>query len=146
MKKILLIATVLLSITVAAQQDRWEKIKALKVAFITEALDLSEKESQEFWPIYNEFEEASNKIRHQEMRAIRNEIRENAEGLTDEKALELIKKFNAAEERMYALRKEFSKKVLTIIPAKKIIKLKLVEEDFKRKMLKEFQKRKKERG
>ncbi len=47
----------LLFLTVASfAQDRpdREKIKALKVAFITERLDLSSKEAQLFWPIYNE--------------------------------------------------------------------------------------------
>ncbi len=146
MKKILLIAVLMISVTVSAQHDRWEKIRALKVAFITEELNLSEKESQEFWPVYNEFEEAANDIRYKEMRSIRKEIRDNAESLTNEKALEIIKKFENAEERMHKLRLQFSKKLKNIIPAKKIVKLKLVEEDFKRKMLKEFQKRKKERG
>ena len=32
-----------------------EKIKALKVAHITNELDLTSKEAQQFWPIYNEF-------------------------------------------------------------------------------------------
>lgn len=146
MKNILLISLLLLSVTVTAQKDRWEKIKALKVAFITEELNLSEKESQAFWPVYNEFEENTNAIRHNEMRSIRREIRNNAANLTNEKALLLIEKFENAEERMYKLRTQFSKKLQNILPAKKIVKLKLVEEDFKRKMLKEFQKRRGERG
>ena len=32
-------------------------IKALKVAHITEKLDLTEKEAQQFWPIYNAYDE-----------------------------------------------------------------------------------------
>ena len=30
-----------------------EKIKALKIAYLTEKLDLSSNEAEKFWPIYN---------------------------------------------------------------------------------------------
>ena len=33
-----------------------EKLKALKVAHITEQLDLTKKEAENFWPIYNAHE------------------------------------------------------------------------------------------
>lgn len=145
MKKILLTIVLLVSLTASAQKEKWEKIKALKVAFITEELNLTEKESQQFWPIHNAFEEEMNKIRHHEMRAIRKEIRDNAESLTNERAKTLIKKYSDAEDRMFKLKQEFLKKISNILPPKKIVKLKIAEDDFKRRMLQEFKKRKKER-
>ena len=33
-------------------RDKKEKVKALKVAYITEQLDLTTEEAQKFWPIY----------------------------------------------------------------------------------------------
>lgn len=63
MKKILLIITlfVVSLSTVKAQQDddrekRGEKIQALKIAFITQKLDLTADEAQKFWPVYNRYE------------------------------------------------------------------------------------------
>ncbi len=49
----------LLAVTLSFGQNRpdKDKIKSLKIAFITERLDLSTKEAQTFWPIYNEYEE-----------------------------------------------------------------------------------------
>ena len=38
------------------QQFDYEKFKSQKIAFITEKLNLTPKEAQEFWPVYNEFE------------------------------------------------------------------------------------------
>ena len=45
-----------------------EKIKAMKISYITSELDLSPKEAQVFWPIYNEFE-AKMEGFHKERRA-----------------------------------------------------------------------------
>ncbi len=42
-----------------------DKIKALKIAFITEKLNLSEKEAQQFWPIYNSYHEDMSNLKRQ---------------------------------------------------------------------------------
>lgn len=147
MKKLLYICILLMSISAFAQkQGKKERIKALKVAFITEQLSLSEKESQEFWPIYNTFEEETNKIRFEEIRTIRKDIRDNMETMNNDEAKALINRLDTAENRMHELRMGLSKKLLNIIPAKKIIQLKMAEDDFRRKMLEEYKKRKRERG
>jgi hypothetical protein len=64
MNKITLIITLLLTMNVVAQSpEKRERIKALKVAFITEKLELTESEAQKFWPIYNTFEENMHNFR-----------------------------------------------------------------------------------
>jgi Spy/CpxP family protein refolding chaperone len=143
MKKIILIALLFLSINVIAQHKNREHIKALKVSFITEKLDFSEKEAQKFWPLYNDYEKKTSKIRYHELRSIRKEIKENSNSLTEDQAKALIGKINNAENRLHDLRMEFTTKIATVISAKKIILLKVAEEDFKRKMFDELKKRKK---
>jgi Skp family chaperone for outer membrane proteins len=143
MKKLLLILVLLLSLNIAAQHKNRERIKALKVSFITERLDLSSKEAQEFWPVYNDYEKQTSAIRHEEVRALRKEIKENIDTMTDEKATTLLAKLNDAETRMLNLRIDFSKRLSSIIPAKKIILLKVAEDDFKRKMLEEYKRQRK---
>ena len=48
------------SISFAKAQDlrekRTEKIQALKIAFITQKLELTSDEAQRFWPVYNRYE------------------------------------------------------------------------------------------
>lgn len=137
----------LLSLNVAAQHNKnRERIKALKVSFITEELDLSEKEAQQFWPVYNKFEKETGNIKFNELRAIRREIRTNLDTMSNEEATELIKKFNKIENNLHQLRADFFKKLLKIIPAKKIIQLKIAEDDFRKKMFEEFKKRRKGRS
>lgn len=145
MKTLLPIILLLVSLNITAQHNsKRERIKALKVSFITENLDLSEKEAQQFWPVYNEYETQNTEIRFKEVRAIRKEIRDNIDTMSDEEAKSLIKKLNDAEMRMHKLRISFSEKLMGILPAKKIIQLKIAEDDFKKKMLQELKKRKKE--
>ena len=49
----------ILSINIIQAQEhrsKEERIQALKVAFITEELDLTPEQSQGFWPLYNELQ------------------------------------------------------------------------------------------
>lgn len=40
-----------------------EKIKALKIAFLTQKLQLTSAEAQKFWPVYNQYQNEVRKIR-----------------------------------------------------------------------------------
>lgn len=146
MKQLTLILILLISLSITAQDHNRNRIKALKVSFITERLELSEKEAQKFWPIYNDNERNTQQIKHKEIRATRKEIKENINSMSDEQASHLIQKLNNAELRLHQLHVEYSKKLSEIISAKKILKLKVAEADFKRRMLEQLKKRQKERG
>jgi len=146
MKKLLPLFLLLLSLNITAQHKNRERIKALKVSFITENLDLSEKEAQEFWPVYNNYEKQTSSIRFKEVKALKKEIKENISTMTDEEASAFVTKLNDAETRMLKLRMEFSEKLSNIIPAKKIILLKIAEDDFKKKMFEEYKKQRKKKG
>src|SRR5574340_591376 len=68
MKKYLLLFLVLIgSIPIARSQNepnpKSEKIQALKIAFITQKLQLTSSEAEKFWPIYNEYENEINALR-----------------------------------------------------------------------------------
>jgi len=67
MKKYLLILFTLFNFSLAHAQNgngqRIEKIQALKIAFITQRLDLTPAEAEKFWPIYNDYEHELNNIR-----------------------------------------------------------------------------------
>lgn len=146
MKKIFLITFLLVSSTILAQNKDREKIKALKVSFITEKLDLTKKEAQEFWPIYNEFEKSMSEVRYREMRSIRSDVRKDLSNMTDAQAKELIKRYDSAENKSHNLKIEFSNKLQKVISSKKIILLKIAEDDFKRKMFEELKKSKKRKN
>jgi len=141
MKRLLPFLIALITIGSYAQQnrgERHEKIKALKIAFITEKLSLTEVEAQKFWPIYNAFDEKTTKIKFQDIRNIRQELRQGIETMSDEKANNLLNQFMDAENSLHTARTELVEKLRNVISSKKIILLKAAEDDFNRKMLDRF--------
>ncbi len=67
MKTLLLILLISFSTISALQAQDGpgdEKIQALKIAFITQKLNLSSDEAQTFWPIYNKYDSEIKNIQH----------------------------------------------------------------------------------
>jgi hypothetical protein len=140
MKKIvitlLFIAT---TISVFSQgEEKRERIKALKIAFITERLELTEIEAQKFWPIYNAHEKEVEMLRHNARDKRRNL---KMETLTENEAKKTLIDFIAFEKEQQELKTQFVENLLTAIPAKKIIKLRLAESEFKKRMIQEMKSR-----
>lgn len=125
-------------------KDKKEKIKALKVAYITEKLNLTAEEAQKFWPIYNTFDEKQFEIRHNKLRLLVDKIeQQGVENLSEKEAQNIISQMESSEEELHNLKKKFMLDLQKVLPAKKIILLKKAEDEFNRKLLKEFRERRK---
>ena len=129
-----LVAT--LSLSSQEKQD-WEKIKSLKVAFITERLDLTSKEAQSFWPIYNEHQTKKEGFFRVERFEIGSEIK-NLDTLSEAQASELLMRMQKLEEEKQKAEKSYIEKISKTISAKKTILLMRSEEDFKRQLIKQY--------
>ncbi|RMA64660.1 sensor of ECF-type sigma factor [Ulvibacter antarcticus] len=140
--KNILITLLFISFGMHAQSDRHEKIKALKVAFITEELDLTPTEAEAFWPIYNVYSDEMHQLRKTEMNEVYKRLKDGIDTLSDAEANELIDKGHQIESDRLMLQKELSLKLRKAIPPKKIIKLRKAEEDFKRKLLEKYRNQK----
>jgi len=121
----------------AQNRPYMEKIKSLKVAFITEQLNLAPEEAQAFWPVYNAHEEQMNTFRRLERREIRGPLR-NMESLKDTEAEALVDKLIALEKEKQQEQEAFLGQMRKIIPAKKVLLLMKSEEDFKRKLIQQY--------
>jgi Spy/CpxP family protein refolding chaperone len=123
-------------------KEKKEKVKALKVAYITEQLDLTKEEAQKFWPIYNAYDDKQAELRHEKMRAILDRFEPgNVDKLSEKEASTLLTQMETVEESLFTLRKKFIKDLQGVLSAKKIIKLKKAEEDFNRTLLKQIKER-----
>ena len=126
-------------------KEKREKVKALKVAYITEQLELTTDEAQKFWPIYNTFDDKQGELRHEKMKSILDRFKPgNVEKLSEKDASNSLIQMEKIEEDLFNLKKKFIKDLQGVISAKKIIKLKKAEEDFNRELLKQM--REKRRG
>ncbi|CAH8290651.1 hypothetical protein EV196_107150 [Mariniflexile fucanivorans] len=138
MKKLTSILFILSFSLITMAQSNRDKIKTLKIAFITEKLNLSEKEAQKFWPIYNTFEEENSKLKSEAYEA-RKKI--DFETISEEQAKQILKESRLKDNQRQALENEFFNNLSKVISAKKIILLHKIEDDFKRKMFDEYKKR-----
>jgi len=117
----------------------FEKFKAKKVAFITEAINLTPAEAEKFWPVYNEFEKKKFSIM-QEHRDLENSLKGKIEDLSDEKYIELSKKLVSFQKLEGDLFLEYNDKFLKILPPKKVVQLYVAEMEFKGFLLREYKK------
>ena len=114
-----------------------EKIKELKTAFFTQELNLDKKKAQQFWPIYNEYESELHKLRKREHRDI-----PNLECITEDDAENMLDEYVAIEKQDYILKQKLFNNLKEIMTAQEIIKLHKLEDEFHKKLIKEYRARK----
>jgi len=127
----------------SGSKDWRQQIKAQKVAFITEQLSLTPQEAQKFWPIYNAFEDQLHQIRRNDEKAIRDAMKK--EKLTEKEAQDVINQFIAVENKKHLAKQQLIKDLDGVIPPQKIIKLKIAEDAFNRKLMESYRKRREQR-
>ncbi|MAP54976.1 sensor of ECF-type sigma factor [Altibacter sp.] len=133
---------VFIGVTATGQEDRHEKIKALKRAYITEALELTTTEAEKFWPIYNAYEEKMHTLKRNERKEFRIFKDDGIETLSESEANALIEKVNDYHAKEYQYRTALLQDLKNVLSAKKILRLKKAEDDFKRQLLKQYRQRK----
>ena len=119
------------SVLLFSQSDK-DKIEALRMAFISKKLELKTEESEKFWPVYNEYNDKIKGIR----KNLRQSYRKQAENITDAAAEELIQLDIKSKQAELEIHKQYSERLKGIIGVKRLVKLHLAEEDFKREMIK----------
>jgi hypothetical protein len=144
MKQILLFSFLFLflSVNIGAQNrppqfKNREKIRALKTAYITNALDLTSKEAEKFWPIYNAYDKKVTTLRFEKMHELRSKIRtrEDFNALKDKEAKNLLDGFLKIERDILDAKSKLNSQLLKVISGKKLLKLYKAEDDFNRRLL-----------
>jgi Skp family chaperone for outer membrane proteins len=114
-----------------------DKIKVLKVAFLTEKLNLNSSEAQEFWPIYNDHELKMDELHKKEWEQVRHKAKE-LEKVSEKEAGRLVQLFSQLEDEKNTENKHFLEKVHPILSSKKTLLLIKAEEDFKKQLFKQY--------
>ncbi|MCB0700502.1 MAG: hypothetical protein H6551_05515 [Chitinophagales bacterium] len=118
-------------------RDMHEKVKALKVAFITNKLELTSEQSAAFWPVYNEFEKEKRELKKDFM----SEYKDKNPTTDDKTAHQYINDNLDYQEKELALKKKYKDKLLKVISATQLAELYRSEQDFKRMLLDELKQR-----
>lgn len=151
MKKVKLIAIAFFSLWIlaaAAQPgggppphgEKKEQIEALKVAFLTKKLDLTPQEAQEFWPVYNQFQDELDKLREAH-RSVRKSAKDDFDEMTDKDVEKVVDSEIAFRQNELDILKKYHAQFKQKLPMKKVARLYRAEEEFKRDLLKRIQDR-----
>jgi polyhydroxyalkanoate synthesis regulator phasin len=119
-----------------------DKIKALAIAHITKALDLSTEEAQRFWPLYNEVKNERAKLEKVKKQLIR-KLESEFDNMTEKQASSYVDQMVALDKRIGGTNLDYKHDdIIKVIGAKRFLKLKKAEMDFRRKMIREYRDRK----
>lgn len=141
---IILLFTLLVGFSSFSQENRMSKFKSLKIGYITEQLELTSDEAEKFWPIYNLHYENIHEIRHSVNRKLRGDLNnpEKLNSMTNKEAEIILNKLLNQDAEMQKEQALMFHNLKPVLPAKKLLKLHKAENDFNRKILEQYRKRK----
>lgn len=105
------------------QDDEEEMVESLfqieKKAIIVDNMGFTEDESKAFWPVYNEFQQARQKLTERTIKVLKDYM--NAyDTLSNEQAGAILKEYVAIEKDRADLKAEYLPKFDKMLPAKKV--------------------------
>lgn len=115
-----------------------QKIEAYKITFFTKGLELTSEEAEQFFPIFNE--------RERKIRALKKEYRPNKrpdfDVMSETEIQQMFDRHFEMRQRELDLDKEYAAKFIKVLHPRKVFKIRHLEREFKRTIMKEFKKRK----
>ena len=132
-------ALMLLCTTVANAKSgiKEDKLKAKKVAFFTQKLNLNSEEAEVFWPVYNEYQEQKENL-FEQRKAIHEQFARSLHKMPNKEVEESLNKLMAISKDEATLLETYMTKFKDILPDKKVAQLFVVEEDYKRFLLQQI--------
>ena len=117
--------------------EKEDLVKAQKIAFFTEKLNLSPEEAQRFWPVYNSYWERKNQIIEERKKAMKF-CADNMDKLSAkeiERYGDVYINFHKQESDLLI---EYNKKFKEVLPPEKVMKLYQADYDFKTYLLRQI--------
>lgn len=137
----LVIFSLCLSANICGQQitkeQKLERIKAQKMAFITNKLNLSSAEAQHFWPVYNDFFK-NKELLNREKKQVTIELQDNWKNYSEDKKTQLVDDLISFRLKEAQLEQKFHEKFKTVLSIDKVIKLYNAENQFKTYLLRQI--------
>ncbi len=117
--------------------QRYQQIQSAKIAFFTAELELTPKEAEDFWPLYNEYWKARENANLQSFHALRsiNKLLCEDEKVKDSQLKQLMDAYLSGSLAEGEINKEYYQKFIKIFPIKKVAKMYTAEENFRIKMI-----------
>ena len=114
-------------------QEGNERIRALKVAFITDKLKLTPEESEKFWPLYNQYETEHKRIRQ------KYKPDEDLNTMSDQDVERAIFDRFEMEEQLIKLKRDYFQRMKAFMAVRKLALLQRSEQEFNKELLRRIQ-------
>jgi hypothetical protein len=111
-----------------------DNLQQQKIAFFNEKLQLTPVESAKFWPVYNDYQNRRDRIIH-DRTTLMQYFESNKTNMAESEAGELIAKYLTFQHEETNLLESYTRKFQEFLPAKKVMKIYIVELDFKKWLL-----------
>jgi len=122
-----------------AKRNKKEFIDKERIAYFTTYLNLTPKEAEKFWPVYNQYLNEKEKI-YRQIRNIKQKLK-NSSNQEGTEAIKLNQKYIDLLKKEYLLIKIYNEKFKKILPIFKVNKLYFAERDFRRYLIKKIRRR-----
>lgn len=130
-----LLVLFIFSVAIAQNDKKLDRIKALRVAYISNKLELTKEEAEKFWPVFNTFDDKQLDLRIQK-RILTFKLQKQNSTINAEKEMSaILDESEKIEDEMQSNRKTFVKNLKGIISPQKIILLKRLEIEFKQELI-----------
>lgn len=139
---IAILSMVLTGVTAFAQPNpnNWkEKMQSGKIAFLTMEIGLTTEEAQKFWPIYNAVSEELDKATVSTVSSYMELEKALNENKSDKEVSKCLERYLAAMESQNEIRNESVEKYKKILPERKVAKIFVAEEKFRRQHIRMLQ-------
>lgn len=118
-----------------AGKDWHDRMKAEKIAFLTGAMELTSAEAEKFWPVYNRCESEKRAAWTKVMKAYK-DLEDAVDAGKDPKEISsLLDKYFKALDENRDIDEKYSAEYLKFLPADKVAKLYIGEEDFRKQQI-----------
>lgn len=137
---ICLLAALLLACPQSSAQPHgkggWQdKMKAERVAYLTEAMGLTSSEAEKFWPVYNEME-VERKASFKKVMEAYKELDEAVEaGKPESEVSALLYNYLKCAEASHSVESRYLPRITKILSMEKVARLFLGEEEFRRQQI-----------
>ena len=96
-------------------------VQVERKAVVAKAMELTQQESQAFWPVYNEYWNNLNKINDRKVKLIM-DYAKNYGNISDTMAKDMLKEFFDIQNATLKLKKKYVKKFENVLPPKKVFR------------------------
>ena len=133
-----LLILILLNLNFTFSQENkmtFERLKAIKMTFITEKVGLNNNEEIFFWRVYNDFEKRIYERSSQKIRSIRKKYFKEIDSISSLEAYKAINQMNFLENLALELKQKRDLQLLDSLSPNKVLKVQHAEYRFKREMI-----------